>query len=220
MKKILCCLLAVMLCLLCSIPAFAANKKTTASQKEKTKPAADATTTTTTTTTSRRVIPADEETAQTVFEWFEKFIVSESESKSDESFEALLKMYEALKIKNVTDSSTLSLQLRRIAEDLDSEILPVFQDLTPIRAVFNRIMVDGNFDMKKAQLDIERSGSFASIMALYTGAYIVKTTSNPGNGMVENPKTGDDCTKTVAAVAILVAGVGTIFALSKKKDND
>lgn len=205
MKKIISLILAVVMCFAFSVLCFAANTTTTA----------------TTTTTVATAI--DDAVVEKAFKQFETMIDAESEARYTVANEAMFSLYSVIKENNVKDYVTLSTQMKKYAEDNDSELAPVFSDLFSVQIILKKFTVDGTFDLNKVQKEIEGSNSLDLLLTLYTGANIVRTTKSVATKagettMVENPKTGDSGIDTAIAFAVLGLGVATVAVCTKKKE--
>lgn len=232
MKKVLSVILAAAAATAFSVSCFAVNPTTavgaaTAPAVSATAPAVSTTAApTTTTTTARPLFVADDTTAEAAFKEFEKLIIAESESNSAEAKEIVFKLYSVINEANVNDYMTLSTQMKRIAEDNNSELAPVFGDMTSVQTILRYFTLGGVFDTAKTLWTIENGKEMESLVSLYTGAYIVKTTAAVPvstlagqTTMVENPKTGDSTVSTAAAFAVLGLSVAVIAVCAKKKES-
>lgn len=214
MKKILSLILAAIMIAAFSVPCFAvtttaAPQSTTAASSQ---PAS-------TTTTAKALVKADDSTAEEAFKHFEKIIDAESEARYNVAREEMFALYSVLHEAFVTDYVSLSVQMQKHADETGSEIAPVFSDLFSVQIILKKFTVEGTFDLNKVQKEIEGSMSLDSLLALYTGAYIVRTSSaDTPSGMVENPRTGDSSTGTVIAFAVLAVSVSAAAVCLKKRE--
>lgn len=223
MKKIISLILSVMLCIVCSFGAFAVEETTGAAPAQT--PSQTQAQTQVQTTAASQLVAADDATAESAFRLFEKIIVAESEAKTADAGEAMFSLYSLFKEAGVTDYVALSNQMQKYAQDTGSEIAPCFSAMNCVQAIVRIFMTNGAFDLIKIQSGIESSNSLATLLALYTGAEIVKApqptaAAQPGKTtMVENPRTGDSSVNTAIAFAVLGLGVAAIAVCAKKKES-
>lgn len=219
MKKLISVILAFTAAAAFSVSCFAVN--TTVPQAQPSSAPAAATT-----TTGSPLFTADDATAEAALKEFEKLIIAESESKSAEAKEIIFKLYSVINEANVNDYMTLSTQMKRIAEDSGSELAPVFSDMASVQAILRKFTVGLAFDTAGTQWEIESGREMESLVSLYTGAYIVRSTAGTAAAaaqgqttMIENPKTGDSSVDTAAAFAVLGLSVAVIAVCAKKKES-
>lgn len=216
MKKILSLILAAIMIAAFSVPCFAVT--TTAAQQSTTAPAQQAVQPST--TTAKALVKADDATAESAFKQFTKIIDAESEARYAVAGEAMFSLYSVLHEAFVTDYITLAAQMKKYAEDTGSEFAPVFSDMYSVQLILKQFTAEGTLDMNAVQKRIESSAALSSVLALYTGAYIVKSAAaGTPSGMVENPRTGDSSTGTVIAFAVLAVSVSAAAVCLKKKES-
>lgn len=213
MKKIISITLAFILCFAFAFFCFAEPEETASAPEAAAAPAAT------------QAPAIDEATVEDAFKQFYKLIDSESEAKYTAANEAMFSLYSILREGGVKDYVTLGAQMKKYAEDNDSELAPVFQDMFSVQILLKKFTIDGTFDINKVQKEIEGSNSLELLLTLYTGAYIVRSTQAPSaveNGqttMVENPKTGDSSVKTTVAFAVLGVSVAAVAVCARKKES-
>lgn len=210
MKKIFSLILAVVLISAFAVCCFAAPETAQAAPSQA--------------AAANNLVKADDTVVENAFRQFAKLIDAESEARYSVANEAIFALYSVLKEAGVNDYMTLGTQMQKYAQDNESELAPIFSDITSVQIILRKFTVNGTFDINKVQNEIETSNSLASILSLYTGAYIVKSTTvtqavEGQTTMVENPKTGESTVGMTAAIAVLALSAGAIAVCAKKKES-
>ena len=184
--------------------------------------------------TTTRIRHLDDGAVADAFKQFSRMIDAESEARYTAAGDAMFELYSVISEAFITDYVSLSYQMKAYAEDNGSEFAPVFTDMNSVQDILRKFTVEGGFDSNKVQREIESSDSLDSLVALYTGAYIITRTTlgdeikgkngdddagkNGDSVMVENPKTGDSSLGTIIACSVLaVSGATAAVIFTKKK---
>lgn len=155
--------------------------------------------------TTRPTVRADKTIVTDFFKEFAKFIDAEAEAKYSVAAETIFKMYSTLKEGYVSDYSTFAEQMKEYSDETNAEVGPVFSNMDAVKDIIKKFTGNENYDISGLQKDIEASDSLDKLIALYTGAYIVKAPTGIDVGSVGVSGTGaytsDDNTSSDGYVA-------------------
>ena len=129
-------------------------------------------------------IKADPTIVSDFFKEFAKFIDAEAEAKYSVAAETVFKMYSTLKGGNVTDYSTFAQQMREYSDETNAEVGPVFSNMDAVKDIIKMFTENEDYDITGLQNKIQESDSLNKLIALYTGAYIVKAPTGIDVGTV------------------------------------
>lgn len=192
MKKILSVIVALALCAVLSVCAFA----------------------------EEAVDPAvSEDVLSDIVDGVGDLVNAETEGDDAALEDAINNLYSDIQNAEVTgDAATLVDLLAKYAEGADVDASAVFTDLGALQDVVEKFLGDSGFDMEAIKADLQESSALNTLVGLYTGAY-TETPEVPAEEVepeVENPSTGDSATGVVVALATLAVSAAAAVVLSKK----
>ena len=135
-------------------------------------------------------VKADPTIVSDFFKEFAKFIDAEAEAKYSVAAETIFKMYSTLKEGYVTDSDAFAQQMKEYSDETNAEVGPVFSNMEAVKDIIKKFTDNENYDISGLQKDIEESDSLDKLIALYTGAYIVRAPSGIDVGTAGGTGTG------------------------------
>ncbi len=149
----------------------------------------------------------------------------DAESEGDDAAleEAINNLSNSIQAAQVAgDAETLAGLLADYAEGADVDASAVFSDLGALQDVFEKFLGDSGFNTASMKADLQESSALNTLVGLYTGAY-TQTPETPSDvptfdnePEVENPSTGDSATGVVVALATLAVSAAAAVVLSKK----
>lgn len=140
--------------------------------------------------TTRPTVKADKTVVTDFFKEFAKFIDAEAEAKYSVAAETIFKMYSTLKEGYVTDYATFAEQMKEYSDETNAEVGPVFSNMDAVKEIIKMFTENKDYNINGLQTQIEGSDSLDKLIALYTGAYIVKAPSGIDVGTVGGSDTG------------------------------
>lgn len=139
---------------------------------------------------SANTVKADPTIVTDFFKEFAKFIDAEAEAKTSVAAETIFNMYSTFREGNVSDSNTFAEQMKEYSDETNAEVGPVFSNMDAVRDIIKMFAENKDYNIKGLQTQIEDSDSLDKLIALYTGAYIVKAPSGVDVGSVGGTGTG------------------------------
>lgn len=148
---------------------------------------------------------------------------AESEGDDAALESAINDLYKDIQGAQVTgDANALVGLLAKYAEGADVDATAVFSDLGALQDVLEKFLSDSGFNMETVKGDLQQSSALNTLVGLYTGAY-TETPATPEapeeedvEPEIENPSTGDSATGVVVALATLAVSAAAAVVLTKK----